>query len=129
MNKAFSIFGNLYPQASIYKMFDLPSKLPSEHLLNNSLSDIESNKTIIKTIIKYLKVHIKNQIKNGANIIQLFDSWAGLANKKFIGEMVYEPNAELVEFIKSFDIPAICFPRETPDYLEFVKEVNPSVIS
>ena len=97
--------------------------------LNNSLSDIESNKTIIKTIIKYLKVHIKNQIKNGANIIQLFDSWAGLANKKFIGEMVYEPNAELVEFIKSFDIPAICFPRETPDYLEFVKEVNPSVIS
>ena len=39
MNKAFSIFGNLYPQASIYKMFDLPSKLPSEHLLNNNLSE------------------------------------------------------------------------------------------
>ena len=43
--------------------------------------------------------------------------------------MIYEPNAELVEFVKSFNIPVICFPRETNDYIEFVNEVDPSVIS
>ena len=43
--------------------------------------------------------------------------------------MIYEPNAELVEFVKSFNIPVICFPRETNNYNEFVNEVDPSVIS
>ena len=97
--------------------------------LNNSLHNIENNKKLIKIIIKYLKIHIKNQIESGANIIQIFDSWAGLVNHKYIEEMIYSPNAELVEFIKSFDIPAICFPRETKNYVEFVKEVSPNVIS
>ena len=30
LNKTLNIFGNIYPQASIFNIFDLPSKLPSE---------------------------------------------------------------------------------------------------
>ena len=97
--------------------------------LDNNLRDISENKKIIKVIIKYLKIHIKNQIENGADVIQLFDSWAGLVDNKYVGEMIYDPNAELVEFIKSLNVPVICFPRETNDYIEFVNEVDPSVIS
>ena len=37
---------------------------------------------ILLIIEKFLKIHIKNQIDNGANIIQIFDSWAGLLEKK-----------------------------------------------
>ena len=97
--------------------------------LDDNLKNINENKKILKIIIKYLKVHIKNQIENGANIIQIFDSWAGLVEDKYVGQMIYEPNAELVEFVKSFNIPVICFPRETNNYNEFVNEVDPSVIS
>ena len=37
---------------------------------------------ILLIIEKFLKIHIKNQIDNGANIIQIFDSWAELLKKK-----------------------------------------------
>ncbi len=97
--------------------------------LNSKLENLKENKRLIQVIIKYLKIHIKNQIKNGADIIQIFDSWAGLVNKKDVGDLIYKPNAELVEFIKSLNIPVICFPRETKNYVEFINEVNPSVIS
>ena len=33
---------------------------------------------IIEKIIDVQKLHIKKQIENGASIIQIFDSWAGL---------------------------------------------------
>ena len=35
------------------------------------------NRTLI-ILEKFLKLHIKNQVDNGAGIIQIFDSWAGL---------------------------------------------------
>ena len=35
LNKTFNILGNIYPQASIFNIFDLPSKLPSEHKIIN----------------------------------------------------------------------------------------------
>ena len=32
---------------------------------------------ILNYLIEYLCVHIKNQINAGADIVQIFDSWAG----------------------------------------------------
>ena len=40
-------------------------------------------------IEKFLKLHIKNQIDNGAEVIQIFDSWAGLLNEKDLPNYVY----------------------------------------
>ena len=47
-------------------------------------------------------MHIKNQIDNGAEIIQIFDSWAGLLNEKELPSFVYIPTLNLVEYVKSF---------------------------
>ena len=38
---------------------------------------------LLLVIEKFLKIHIKNQIDNGATVIQIFDSWAGLLEKRY----------------------------------------------
>ena len=78
---------------------------------------------------KFLKIHIKHQIENGANIIQIFDSWAGLLSEKDLSNYVYTPTLNLVNYVKSLNVPVICFPREIKNYKEFCEIVNPDVIS
>ena len=101
---------------------------PKKSLIHG-LIDYKKNKELLKTVIKFLKIHIKSQIDNGANIIQIFDSWAGLADNNLIGKFIYDPTAELVDFIKSQKVPVICFPKDIKDYHEYIQEVMPSVIS
>ena len=90
------------------------------------------NKSLIDKALliieKFLKIHIKHQIENGAQIIQIFDSWAGLLNEKDLQNYIYKPTLNLVEYIKSFNIPVICFPRNIKNYKNYCNIVNPSVI-
>ena len=100
---------------------------------NNIMSHLKKDgkflDDLLNVVIKFLKIHIDNQIKNGATIIQLFDSWAGLLNEKDYEKYIYNPSRDLVDFIKSRNIPAICFPRGIDNYKKFVNKVNPDVIS
>jgi uroporphyrinogen decarboxylase len=80
-------------------------------------------------IEKFLKIHIKNQIENGAEIIQIFDSWAGLLDEKDLPNYVYIPTLNLVEYIKSLNTPVICFPRGIKNYKNYCEIVKPDVIS
>ena len=84
---------------------------------------------ILLIIEKFLKIHIKNQIDNGADIIQIFDSWAGLLDEKDLPNYIYTPTLNLVNYIKSLNTPVICFPREIKNYKEFCEIVKPDAIS
>ena len=84
---------------------------------------------ILLIIEKFLKVHIKNQIDNGANVIQIFDSWAGLLEEKDLPNYIYTPTLNLVEYVRSLNVPVICFPREIKNYKEFCEIVKPDAIS
>ena len=86
------------------------------------------NKTLI-VLEKFLKLHIKQQIKKGATIIQIFDSWAGLLKEKNLPNYIYKPTLNLVNYVKSLNIPVICFPREIKNYKKFCEIVKPDVIS
>ena len=77
---------------------------------------------------KFLKIHIKNQIDNGAELIQIFDSWAGLLEEKDLPNYVYIPTLNLVEYVKSLNVPVICFPRGIKDYKNYCEIVKPDVI-
>ena len=81
-------------------------------------------------LIEVLCVHIDNQIKAGANIIQIFDSWAGLLPKKELPNYCYIPTLKIVEHIKSKKIPIICFPKGIGEnYVDFCLMVKPDCIS
>ncbi len=66
---------------------------------------------ILDKLIEYLCVHIENQIQAGADVVQIFDSWAGLLPVKDLPSYCYTPNQKIVEFCKSKNIPTICFPK------------------
>tara|TARA_B100002019_G_scaffold23014_1_gene17483 strand:- start:121 stop:1128 length:1008 start_codon:yes stop_codon:yes gene_type:complete len=66
---------------------------------------------IFEKLIKFICIHIKNQIKSGADVVQIFDSWAGLIPEDKIKEYCYIPNKKIVDFCKSEKIPNICFPK------------------
>jgi uroporphyrinogen decarboxylase len=87
---------------------------------------------IIKRLEHLIYIHCKEQILAGADIIQLFDSWAGLIEKKNLKEFCINPNKNIVNKIKKNfpNNPVICFPKGINQNINnFIKEVNPHGIS
>ena len=85
---------------------------------------------LLEKIIEMSCLHIDNQIKAGANVIQIFDSWAGLLPKKELQNYCYYPTLRIVEHIKSKKIPTICFPKGIgKDYIDYCSIVQPDCIS
>ena len=77
-----------------------------------------------------MKIHIINQKQAGADIIQIFDSWAGLIEDEDLNEYCYKPNKSLVDFCKENKIPSICFPKGLKEnYKKFLEEVKPDAIN
>ena len=102
---------------------------PKKNLKQDFFKDKELIKNILLVLEKFLKIHIKNQIENGANVIQIFDSWAGLLEEKDLPYYIYSPTVSLVNFVKSLKIPVICFPREIKNYKEYCEIVKPDAVS
>ena len=102
---------------------------PKKNLKKNFFADQSFIDELLKLLIKYIKIHILNQIKSGATIIQVFDSWAGLLEKEYLEKYIYAPTKEVVDFIRTLNVPSICFPRNIKNYKKFVNIVNPDVIS
>ena len=85
---------------------------------------------ILNKLNDYLCIHIENQIKAGADVIQIFDSWAGLILPKDLYNFCYIPNLKIVNFCKKKKIPVMCFPRGlNKNYKEFNNIVEPDALS
>ena len=102
---------------------------PKKKLIKDFFKDeLLINKMLI-ILEKFLKIHIKHQIKNGATIIQIFDSWAGLLKEKDLPNYVYIPTLNLVNYVKSLNVPVICFPRGIKNYKNFCEIVKPDAVN
>tara|TARA_B100000900_G_scaffold373082_1_gene353413 strand:- start:381 stop:1385 length:1005 start_codon:yes stop_codon:yes gene_type:complete len=87
--------------------------------------DFEVN-LILDKLNEYLCIHIENQINHGADVVQIFDSWAGLIAPQDLPNYCYIPNLKIVEFCKQKKIPVICFPKGLKEnYKEFNNVVKP----
>ena len=101
---------------------------PKKGLSNGFFKDDFLINRLLGIIEKFLKVHIKNQVEAGAQIIQIFDSWAGLLEDK-IPEYIYVPTLNIVEYVKQLGIPVICFPRGIKNYKNFCEIVKPDAVN
>ena len=110
-------------------VYILNKKSPKKELQEDFFKDQFLINRILDLLDRFLKIHIKNQIENGAKVIQIFDSWAGLLDEKDLPNYVYIPTLSLVDYVKSLNIPVICFPRGISNYKNYVEIVKPSAIS
>ena len=110
-------------------IYMLNQKSPKDEDVELNLKDKKFIEDLLEIIVRFLKIHINNQIESGATIIQIFDSWAGLLNKKDYEKYIYNPTKDLVNFVKSKKTPVICFPKGIKNYRNYVNLVRPDVIS
>ncbi|MDB9794850.1 uroporphyrinogen decarboxylase [bacterium] len=102
---------------------------PKKELVKDFFKDEFLINRILIILEKFLKLHIDQQIKNGATVIQIFDSWAGLLEEKDLPNYVYIPTLSLVDYVKSLNIPVICFPRGIKNYKNYCDIVKPDAIN
>ena len=106
--------------------------LKEQNKLSNKIEINNKNeiKLVLKKLDEFLKLHILYQKEAGAEIIQIFDSWAGLIDEKNLDEYCFNPNKSLVDFCNEIEIPSICFPRGLKNnYKKFVEVVKPDAIN
>ena len=110
-------------------VYMLNKQSPKNKLKEFFFKDKSLINRLLQIIEKFIKLHINHQVKNGASIIQIFDSWAGLLDSKDLPQYVYIPTLRIVNYVKSLNVPVICFPRNIKNYKEFCEIVKPNVIN
>jgi len=101
---------------------------------NFNFDKITKDKFLVNRLLQKLEeiicLHIDKQIEAGVNLIQIFDSWAGLLPKEELPNYCYIPILNIVEHVKSKKTPVICFPKGIgKNYIDFCSTVNPDCIS
>ena len=109
----------------VYKAIELTRK----KLEKDNKHKKQINK-ILRELNFYLCTHTENQINAGADVVQIFDSWASLIPDKDIKDFCYIPNKKIVDFCKSKNIVTICFPKGLKkNYEAFNNFVKPDGIN
>ncbi len=98
------------------------------NLINNS---VQINQ-IIELLVEISSLYLINQIKAGAEVVKLFDSWAGILDQYYYEKYVIEPNKKIIKKVKKVypEVPVIVFPKGSGEKIEgFLTKVPCDIIS
>jgi len=87
---------------------------------------------LLKLLVKASVYYLRKQIECGAEIIQIFDSWAGALNEKQFRQWVIKPTKEIIGCLhKTYPhVPVIGFPKHAgPLYVDYVQETGVDAVS
>ncbi len=94
--------------------------------------DEETFERLIRLLVDVSVTYLAGQIDSGAEVVQIFDSWAGnLPEDEFL-RWVVEPTAKMVHQLKTKypSVPIIGFPRGAGSrYVTYVKETGVCAVS
>ena len=80
---------------------------------------------LIDLLVEASTQYLLEQIRAGAEVIQIFDSWAGMLDEDGFRKFVIRPTKQIIQTIKTEypDIPIIGFPKGAASmYLPYVQE-------
>jgi uroporphyrinogen decarboxylase len=95
-------------------------------------SQPEAFAALLKVLEQSIIAYVTEQVKNGAEAIQLFDSWAGVCNANEFDEWVIAPTKRIVAALKAEfpQLSIIGFPRLAGiGYRRYAKETGVDAVS
>ena len=87
---------------------------------------------LINLLVDATAAYLTRQIENGAEVIQLFDTWAGVLSESQFHRWVIEPTKEIVKRLKAAhpDVPVLGFPRGAGIlYKDFIQQTGVDGVS
>ena len=106
-----------------------PDQGPAHALRENDPATFDA---LIDLITTGTIAYLKKQIEAGAEVIKLFDSWAGSLKGDAFAKYSLAPIAKIIKALKEAhpDVPVIAFPRQAGDaYVGFAKAVNADCVA
>jgi uroporphyrinogen decarboxylase len=95
-------------------------------------TDPENFGAIIDVLTHCVSHHLINQIEAGADVLQIFDSWAGALSEDQFNRWVIEPTGKIVQNVKKQypDVPIIGFPKGSGViYKDYAEKTGVTAIS
>ena len=83
---------------------------------------------LMEKLVTLLVEYARQQVEAGADVIQVFDSWAGALSVEDYREFCLAPTTELIRRIQAFGVPVIYFGVDTASLLPTFRETGADVI-
>jgi uroporphyrinogen decarboxylase len=79
-------------------------------------------------LVEVLAGFAAQQVEGGADVVQIFDSWAGALSVEDYREFCLGPTTELVKRVQALGVPVIYFGVDTASLLPAMRETGADVI-
>lgn len=83
---------------------------------------------LMSKLVEVLVAYAAQQVEAGADVIQVFDSWAGALSVQDYREYCLAPTTELIQRIKALGVPVIYFGVDTASLLPTFRETGADVL-
>lgn len=83
---------------------------------------------LLDKLVKVLHAYARQQVDAGADVIQIFDSWAGALAPADYREFVLPTTRELVRAVQALGVPVIYFGVDTATLLPAMRETGADVL-
>ena len=83
---------------------------------------------LMEKLVTVLIGFARQQVEAGADVIQIFDSWAGALSVEDYREFCLEPTTELVKAVQQMGVPVIYFGVDTASMLPAMRETGADVL-
>lgn len=83
---------------------------------------------LMEKLVSVLVAYAQQQVEAGADVIQVFDSWAGALSVTDYRQYCLGPTTELIQRIRALGVPVIYFGVDTASLLPTMRETGADVI-
>jgi uroporphyrinogen decarboxylase len=119
---------NCHPERSAAESKDLPSGSGPQFRSPLSTPDSAAWPMLMEKLVEILSGFAQQQVEAGADVIQIFDSWAGALSVEDYRQYCLAPTTELVRRVRAMGVPVIYFGVDTASLLPSMRETGADVI-